>query len=726
MWRPLTYDEAKEAISLMQNNKTPGSDGLPAEFYKKFFPLFGKDFINMINLCYLWDKLTPSQRLSLITLLCKNREFHYLLNYWRPISLLNVDYKIVSKALSLRLRKVLPYIIHGDQTCSVIGRSITDNVHLLRNIFDFVEQKGIRCAFVNLDQAKAFDRVSTEYLLEVLQAFGFGPSFLKWIKILYEDISSAIIVNGHIGVSFPVCRSVRQGCAISPLLYVLSMEPFANRVRLSANFHGLNIPGHREEARITQYADDTTLICTSVQSVYVALALCNHFGRASGAKLNLEKTCGIWLGGWRDRGEQGPCGIKWVKTKKLLGVVFGHRASDMNRYADNWGPVLDKFEKVLNDNCQRNLSLTGKATIANIMASSKLWYLAPVLELPREILNRFNKLLFKFIWGSSHEPIKRNTLFGDIMKGGIGLVSIQLKAQAFMIMQLVKMISFKEEYTPKWVYFAIYWIGLGLRKFRPDFASNSTLHCLDYRPAYYNFAKGFFDKLLEKHPFTDVTKLTTKKVYTILLQDQFEIPRIHTFYTDVDFDKAYRAIHDNFIDPEVRGFAYKLLHNVAPTNLFLFHYTSQKFSHCTFCGKRYEETIRHLFIDCPLAQNVWTFVQQIFWKMANHRLKITEYLVRFNELDAVLSKAPNYIKGLIFQIINLAKYSIWCTRCEVKYEHRSFDEDSALINFKKRLRQRIRVDVYRYRENHVVFDRTWRHEGVLCTLTGAGELHIKI
>ena len=69
---PLTYDEAKEAISLMQKNKTPGSDGLPAEFYKKFFPLFGKDFINMINSCYLWDKLnklTPSQRLSLITLL---------------------------------------------------------------------------------------------------------------------------------------------------------------------------------------------------------------------------------------------------------------------------------------------------------------------------------------------------------------------------------------------------------------------------------------------------------------------------------------------------------------------------------------------------------------------------------------------------------------------------------------------------------------------------------
>ena len=98
----------------------------------------------MITLCFIWETLTPSQRLSLITLLCKNRDYHFLLNYWRPISLLNVDYKIVSKSFSLRLRGVLPSIIHEDQTCSVVGRSIADNVHLLRNVFDFVEQKNLK------------------------------------------------------------------------------------------------------------------------------------------------------------------------------------------------------------------------------------------------------------------------------------------------------------------------------------------------------------------------------------------------------------------------------------------------------------------------------------------------------------------------------------------------------------------------------------------------------
>ena len=219
----VTFEEAYEAIKLMKNGKTPGSDGLPVEFYKKFFPIFGRDFVAMINVCNYLGRLSPSQRLSLITLLCKNREFHFFLNYWRPISLLNVDYKILSKSLSLRLKKAMPSIVHMDQTCSVIGRFIADNVHLLRNIFDFTEQKQIKCAFVNLDQAKAFDRVSIPYLLSVLQAFGFGPSFLRWIGLLYTDIHSSVIVNGHISPEFPVDRGVRQGCAISPLLYVLTI-----------------------------------------------------------------------------------------------------------------------------------------------------------------------------------------------------------------------------------------------------------------------------------------------------------------------------------------------------------------------------------------------------------------------------------------------------------------------------------------------------------------------
>ena len=94
----------------------------------------------------------------------------------------------MSKVLSQRLKKVMPEIIHIDQTCGVVGRSISDNIHLLRNVIDYTEQKDIGCALINLDQQKAFDRVSHFWLFSVLEAIGFGPEFLRWVDVLYSDI----------------------------------------------------------------------------------------------------------------------------------------------------------------------------------------------------------------------------------------------------------------------------------------------------------------------------------------------------------------------------------------------------------------------------------------------------------------------------------------------------------------------------------------------------------
>ena len=96
---------------------------------------------------------------------------------------------------------------------------------------DYAEQKDIPVAIINLDQAKAFDRVSHSFLFDCMEAYRLGPSFLKWIKLLYMDISSSVLVNGHISEPFPVLRSVRQDCGLSPLLYVLSVEPFVWKIK---------------------------------------------------------------------------------------------------------------------------------------------------------------------------------------------------------------------------------------------------------------------------------------------------------------------------------------------------------------------------------------------------------------------------------------------------------------------------------------------------------------
>ena len=117
---------------------------------------------------------------------------------------------ILSKVLSMRLRAVIGEIVHPDQTCSIPGRSILDNVHLIRNLIEYTDDKNSGAAIISLDQSKAFDRVSHDYLFKVLHTFGFGEQFISLVKLLYTDIFSKVLANGYISEQFPVERSVRQ------------------------------------------------------------------------------------------------------------------------------------------------------------------------------------------------------------------------------------------------------------------------------------------------------------------------------------------------------------------------------------------------------------------------------------------------------------------------------------------------------------------------------------
>ena len=127
---------------------------------------------------------------------------------------------------------------------------------------DYAEQKDIPIAIINLDQAKAFDRVSHNFLFDCTKAYGFGPSFLKWVKLLYTDIFSSVLVNGHISKPFSVSRSVRQGCSLSPFLYVLSIEPFTLKIKSHSCIIGLSLLGTEEKLEMSQFADNNSLLCT--------------------------------------------------------------------------------------------------------------------------------------------------------------------------------------------------------------------------------------------------------------------------------------------------------------------------------------------------------------------------------------------------------------------------------------------------------------------------------
>ena len=136
-----------------------------------------------------------------------------LLKNWRPITLLNYDYKIITKVLTSRLRDILPNSIHPNHKCGIKGRSIHDGAALIRDLIDYVNYKNIPGLIISLDQTKAYDRVEWNFL------FNFGPTFIHMIKTCYTNIESCVKVNGYTSIYFNLSRGIRQGCPISTVVH---------------------------------------------------------------------------------------------------------------------------------------------------------------------------------------------------------------------------------------------------------------------------------------------------------------------------------------------------------------------------------------------------------------------------------------------------------------------------------------------------------------------------
>ena len=220
---------------------------------------------------------------------------------WRPISLLNVDYKIATRAISGRLLGVPSSIMGPDQTCGVPGRTILENLSLIRDLFEYVDRENLPLALLSLDQEKAFDLVDWGFLICILSSFNFGPDFINWIRLFYTNIESAVVINGWTSSFFSPTRGVQQGCPLSPLLYVITIEVLAVCLWTSPKLTGIALPNSLEELRSTGYADDTAVAVTTDDSTEEVFSIYAKYEMASRAKLNRGKSKVLWAGSWKDR-----------------------------------------------------------------------------------------------------------------------------------------------------------------------------------------------------------------------------------------------------------------------------------------------------------------------------------------------------------------------------------------------------------------------------------------
>ena len=480
----LTLIDLTKALQSMANNKSPGLDGFTANFYKYFWselknPLFESYLYSFEN-----GQLSDGQRRGLLNLIPKPLKDLRLLNSWRPVSLLSTDYKILAKALSLKLQSVIPALISHDQVGYIKGRNIRENIRTIEDIISYTSLNKIPGFITLVDFQKAFDTVEWNFLFDTLKVFNFGENFIKWIKLLYNNILSCVSNNGYLSNYFTLSRGIRQGCPISAFLFILVAEILAVNLRADATIEGIKISG--QEFKISQLADDTTMFLKDKKSIEIALALFNKFGTYSGLKLNLDKTEIIPIGVSPKGNINFSDDLKYIdinkKAFKTLGVWFsGDSHVSMNL---NYKARIEKVEKLLFIWKARCLSLKGKITILKTLIVPQFVHLFSTIYTPANILKTIDTLFFNFLWNNKPPKIKKSVITNSLTEGGLKMPDINT---IHCVQKCLWIKYLTEPGQKKWKVLSYQLLGL-----KPEL--------LDFKPpeAYLNVAKtSFYQQVLD-------------------------------------------------------------------------------------------------------------------------------------------------------------------------------------------------------------------------------------
>ena len=421
---PLNLGDLNKALKEMALDKSPGPDGLTTNFYKCFWNQLKQPLLDSYLYSFKHGQLADGQTRGILNLIPKKDKDLRYLRSWRPVSLLATDYKILAKALAIRLQQVIPSLVHSDQVGYIKGRFIGENIITIKDLIQYssINQKAGILALIDFE--KAFDTVEWSFLFDTLDKLDLGKNFVKWVKLLYTNISSCISNNGYISKYFTLSRGIRQGCPISALLFILVAEILSINIRSDTSIRGINIKG--TEFKIAQLADDTTVFLSDMWSLKQVISRFNKFGLISGLKVNLDKTEIVPLGGQHIQLSQLKGilqGIKIVKGPfKTLGIWF---TQDENLCTHlNFNERLENIKKVLSIWKSRCLSWKGRITILKTLIVPKLIHLFSTIHIPHSILEKIDKLFLDFLWLGKPARVKKSTIIRDYAEGGLKMPDI--------------------------------------------------------------------------------------------------------------------------------------------------------------------------------------------------------------------------------------------------------------------------------------------------------------
>ena len=435
---PITESELLSAIKTSKRGSAPGLDGLPNEIYAFFWHDIRDPLMECINFSYEKGELSSTQKEGVISLIHKGKGLDRgVISNWRPISLTNSDYKLIAKILAMRLNSCINKCIGPHQHAFIKGRIIGNMLREIDDIIEWGRAMKSENIILSLDYEKAFDTVSIDAITNALRYYGFGESFIKWIQILLVERKSCVKNGGHLSDFFQMFRGVRQGCPISPLLFILTVELFAKNVRNDKNIRGILIPGAPEAVKIRQYADDTTLFLRDLIDYREILAKIKVFAEATGLKLNKMKSNAMYISNPGQNNTHNR-GIQFVNKLRILGITFSNECPTQ-ALNENYERKIDKLEKLCALWSKRHLTVLGKITILKSFGLSLFIHIMQSIGINRYYLDKINQIFFRFIWSKKFsnkkttERVKRSTVCASKKLGGLNMIDISTMQKSFYL-----------------------------------------------------------------------------------------------------------------------------------------------------------------------------------------------------------------------------------------------------------------------------------------------------
>ncbi|GJV84265.1 RNA-directed DNA polymerase, eukaryota [Tanacetum coccineum] len=445
--RAVSRDEIRRAVWNCGENKSPGPDGYTFEFFRKYWSLVGADFCDAVDYFFKSGTFPRGCNSSFIALIPKVNDAKFV-NDFRPISLIGCVYKVITKVLANRLATVISDLVSETQSAFVANRQILDGPFILNEMLNWCKRKKKQAMFFKVDFAKAYDSVRWDYLLDILQAFGFGPNWCRWIRGTFTSSMASILVNGSPTSEFPFCCGLKQGDPLAPYLFILIMESLHisfSRVVDDGLFKGFQLHGSVNISHLF-YADDAMFIGEwSEQNLHNIVKVLNCFHLASGLKINIAKSQVLGVGVSQNVVVQAAnrIGCAVLNTPfRYLGVTVGECMSRKSA----WVGLVNKLQARLSKWKVKTLSIGGRLTLLkSVLGASPIYYMS-IFKVPKGVLKTMESIRSKFFNGvdSSDRKISWvawDNVLASKLNGGLGVSSFFALNRALLLKWVWRFIS---------------------------------------------------------------------------------------------------------------------------------------------------------------------------------------------------------------------------------------------------------------------------------------------